>query len=400
MDDASAAYEIITDEAGFRAIQSEWDDLWTRARGWYYQSFNVCWIAWEQIAKPRGRGLHIIVRREAGNAVLIFPLVTYKKALWTSLVPLNSESAEFTSILVEDNERTAALIEGAWNIARKRCGADFIYMPNIPDSTDLYRLALKERHVVACKQLPHYLAKLDEESKRYDWKGFCDSLGALHGKKPGKVEQRLGTAGKVRIDVVDWTDPGRIVESIDTLLTWKRIWGARVDKQGQWLDSEHYRNFLVAWLSAESATAKGHAIIVTVNDTAVAVNLMCTDARGVTGVIASFDPAFAKWSPGVLTLEVALKWAFERSLDFELGPGSEAFKPYWSRGNKSYCCTVQSANSLWGVVALYAHRWLSHAVKRVRTLAGHVESPQAEPSKRSVDSPADNDFTQKERPAS
>lgn len=33
MNDASAAYEIITDEAGLRALQPEWDELWTRARG-------------------------------------------------------------------------------------------------------------------------------------------------------------------------------------------------------------------------------------------------------------------------------------------------------------------------------------------------------------------------------
>jgi CelD/BcsL family acetyltransferase involved in cellulose biosynthesis len=81
MKDASAAYEIITDEAGFRALQREWDDLWARARGWYYQSFDNCWIAWEQIARPLGRKLHIIVRREAGKSVLIFPLITYKRVL-------------------------------------------------------------------------------------------------------------------------------------------------------------------------------------------------------------------------------------------------------------------------------------------------------------------------------
>jgi hypothetical protein len=76
--------------------------------------------------------------------VLIFPLVTYKRALWTYLIPLCSESADFTRILVEDGVRTSELVEGAWDRVRTRCGADFVHMPYLPDTTDLYRLALKE----------------------------------------------------------------------------------------------------------------------------------------------------------------------------------------------------------------------------------------------------------------
>src|SRR4051812_28945228 len=87
MNDASAAYEIVTEEADFRALQSEWDELWVRSRGWYYQSFGHCWLAWDQIAKPLGRRLRIVVRREAGTAVLIFPLITYRRALWIYLAP-------------------------------------------------------------------------------------------------------------------------------------------------------------------------------------------------------------------------------------------------------------------------------------------------------------------------
>jgi CelD/BcsL family acetyltransferase involved in cellulose biosynthesis len=395
MKDASAAYEIITDEAGFRALQREWDDLWARARGWYYQSFDNCWIAWEQIARPLGRKLHIIVRREAGKSVLIFPLITYKRVLWTYLIPLSSESADFTSILVEDNACTATLIEGAWDVARTRCGADFIHMPYLPDSTDLHRLALNERHFVVREHTPRYFAKINEESKRYDWKGFCDSLGTLYERKPGKVERRLAAAGKVRIDVVDWTDPVRIVASIDALLSWKRIWGARVGKLGDWLHSQHYRNFLIAWLSTEGTAVRGHAIVVTVDDAAIAVLLMCTDARGVTGIISSFNPVFAKWSPGLVAVETMMKWAFDHQLDLECGPGSEVFKAYWSRGNRGYCCTAQSVNSLWGLVGICLRRWPRNTVKRVRALAGHLKLARVDHPKQPEDSPVDRDFQKK-----
>jgi CelD/BcsL family acetyltransferase involved in cellulose biosynthesis len=394
MNDASAAYEIITDEAGFRALQPEWDELWTRARGWYYQAFSNCWTAWEQVAKPMGRKLHIIVRREARKAVLIFPLVTYRRALWTYLIPLCSESADFTSMLVEGNARTSELVEGAWNAARKRCGADFIHMPYLPDTTDLYRLALKERHSVIREHTPCYFAKFSEESKRYDWQGFCKSLGTLHRRKPGEIERRLATVGKVRVDVIDWTDPVRIAASVDALLTWKRVWGARVGKHGHWLYSEQYRNFLVAWLSTENSAVTGYAIVVSVDDAPIAVAVFCTDARAGTGIIASFDSAFAKWSPGALAVETFAKWAFDRQLDVDFGAGSEQFKAYWSRGNRSYCCTAQSVNSWWGLVALCARRWPRNVTKRVRALAGRAEAEEVDLSARPDGSPADGDFAQ------
>jgi len=388
MNDASTAYEIVTEEAGFRALQPEWDDLWARARGWYYQSFGYCRLAWEQIARPLGKKLHIIVRRDAGGVVLIFPLITYRRALWTYLMPLSSESADLTSVLVEDNARTAALVEGAWDAVRQRCGADFIQMPYVPDSTDLHRLALKQRRFMVREHTPRYVAITSEESQRYDWKAFCDSLGTFYRKKPGKLERRLATAGRVAIDVLDWTDNARIAAAVDTMLAWKRDWAARAGKQGPWLHSEHYRNFLVAWLSTEGNAVRSRATVIAVDDVPVAVVLVCSDARAVTGIMSSFDAAFGKWSPGLLSVELTAKWAFELHLDFECGPGAEEFKSYWSRGNQSYCCTTLGINSPWGLVAFYVRCLLRSVVKHASTSGKDIEAPQVDRAGEPQNSPA------------
>ncbi|MEW9582377.1 GNAT family N-acetyltransferase [Paraburkholderia sp. DGU8] len=387
MNDASAAYEIVTDEAGFRALQSEWDALWVRSRGWYYQSFGHCWLAWNQIAKPLGRKLRIIVRREAGAAVLIFPLITFRRALWTYLMPLSSQSADLTSILVDDNARTAALVEGAWDAARKRCRADFIQMPYVPDSTDLYRLVLKERHFAVREHTPRYVARISEQSQSYDWNRFCDSLGSFHRKKPGKVERRLATAGKVGIDVLHWSDKSRIATAVDAMLVWKRDWAVRAGKRGPWLDSPYYRNFLVAWLSSEDTAVRSRASVITVDEAAVAVVLVCADARAVTGIMSSFNPAFGKWSLGLLNVELAAKWAFDLQLDFECGPGSEEYKSYWSRGNHGYCSTTVSINSSWGLAAFYVRRLLRNLAKRASTPAEDADSPRPDTAGEPENSP-------------
>jgi hypothetical protein len=49
---ANSQFEIVSDEDGFRALQREWDDLWSSAHGQYGQAFNVCWLVWQHAAKP------------------------------------------------------------------------------------------------------------------------------------------------------------------------------------------------------------------------------------------------------------------------------------------------------------------------------------------------------------
>ena len=92
-----------------------WHALWTRAQGYYYQSFSYCWLAWQHVSKPHGRMLKCIVCREDGQLVMIWPLETVKRALWTYLVPLGPEGGDYTSVLVADDASAPALIEGAWN---------------------------------------------------------------------------------------------------------------------------------------------------------------------------------------------------------------------------------------------------------------------------------------------
>jgi CelD/BcsL family acetyltransferase involved in cellulose biosynthesis len=380
MKHTDSQYEIVTDENALRALQAEWDELWARARGFHNQSFDFCWIAWEQIAKPNGRSLRCIVRRDAGRLVMVWPLVTYRRwLLWTYLIPLSPESAGYSRVLVEGGAHTAAWVEGAWRVARTRCGADFIHMPYVPEETALGGLVANAHRPVIRERVDAYTAQLGTESRRYDWQGFCDSLGTLHKKKPGKAAQRMSKVGKVDALLVDSFDTERIAESVDAMLDWKRSWGSRVNKRGHWLDSAHYRNFLVAWLSSDatatsSRTATSMAtparlLVVTLDGRPVAVNIFCTDTRGVSGIISGFDPDCAKWSPGLIGVEHVARWAFERQLDFDFGTGSEHFKAFWSRGNRSYCWTVQSVNSWWGRAALDVRRFPRTLLATVRALA-------------------------------
>ncbi|MGF6551751.1 CelD/BcsL family acetyltransferase involved in cellulose biosynthesis [Paraburkholderia youngii] len=200
----------------------------------------------------------------------------------------------------------------------------------------------------------------------------------------------------MRVEIIDGTDPERIAEAVNALFVWKRAWAARVGKHGPWLYSEHYRNFLVSRLTTDDRSVKSHAIIVTVDDAMVAVLFMFTDARAVNEIISGFDPDFSKWAPGLLAIESMVKWAFDHQSDLDCGPGSEAFKPYWSRNNLRSCCTAVSVNSAWGLAALLLRRWPRNAVNSVRALMGHSGAPQIDRSAQTKDGSANSDLTEEE----
>src|SRR5471032_601223 len=81
--------KVITSPTEFFALQGEWDDLWSRANGRHHQAFTVCWLSWLRVSEPRGRKLRIILLRENGRLVAVWPLVSYRKFFWTVLRPLS-----------------------------------------------------------------------------------------------------------------------------------------------------------------------------------------------------------------------------------------------------------------------------------------------------------------------
>lgn len=362
MSDGYSQYEIVSDEDGFRALQREWDDLWSRAHGQYGQAFDVCWLAWLHVAKPRGRQLRCIVRRENGRLVMVWPLVSYKRLLWTYLYPLSPEAGDYTRLLLADGPEAPALIAGAWRAALQRCGADFVKLPYVNEGSELHAIASRERHVMIATRTVAALAKLHDET---DWDAFCATLGTMSGKKPGALERRLSKEGQLAVRL---TEPGNASENtalVDWILARKRTWGDRVGKRGEWLDSSHYRDFLVHLLCPPDGRAMARLFVVTLDDAPVAATVVGVGTTCVDGLIASFDPGYAKFGPGAIVVEHVIRWAFDQRLNVEFGVGEERFKSYWSRNNITGAWSMQIASSRWGVLAY-------RSKKTARALAARV----------------------------
>lgn len=375
---ATRSYDIVRSEAEFRALQHEWEALWLRAHGFYYQSFSYCWLAWQHVAKPHGRELRCIVCREDGQLVMIWPLARYTRALWNYLVPLGSEGGDYASVLVAEGADAPALIDGAWQAARRRCGADFIHVPYLHEKLHLYTLVSQERHVLFAEAHESYVARLRDQT---DWDQYCSTLGKLSGKKPGAFAQRLAREGNVATRIVDPADKAGTAALIDWMLACKRTWSDRVGKHGEWLDSTEFRNFLVHLICPADVPSMARLIVVTLDDAPVAAIVVSLGNPCANAVIAGFDADYGKCRPGLIAVEACVKWAFENRFDVDFGVGSERFKSYWGRDNLSTAWSMQIVSSPWGLLAVrvrdLALKLTAHAKQLRRFDAARKITPSA-----------------------
>lgn len=345
MRNADSCVEVITDTQRFLALRNEWEELWSRSNGQYHESFAVCWQSWVDIAQPRGSKLRCIVGRRDGRLVMVWPLAVSRHAVWRVLRLLGPEAADYTTILIEPGTDAAALARQAWDTACRHCGADVIRMPYINEQSDLYRFASNERHRQFGERRSASIARLGAES---DWRSFCSSLGTLSGKKPGALERRLAKQGALKARLLTPDDADENTRLVDWTLSRKREWASRVDKQGAWLYSPGYRNFLVSLLNAQANEPAAHLYLITLNDAPLATTIVGIGKSSIKGLLTGFDDRYAKFSPGQLVVEHMVKWAFDHHLDFDFGVGSESFKAYWSRNHAMPAASARVAITTWG----------------------------------------------------
>ncbi|MFM0276816.1 GNAT family N-acetyltransferase [Paraburkholderia sediminicola] len=356
-------YDIISDEAEFFALQPEWDTLWSRANGYYYQSFSFCWLAWKHVAKPRGHKLKCIVCREDGQLVMIWPLETYRRWLWTFLVALGPDGGDYTSVLVEDGPSAAALIAGAWDIAQRRCGADFIRIQFVRDTLHLHTLVMQARRVLFAR--PHNASAVTLRGER-SWDQYCQTLGTLFGKRPGTFTKRLSKQGKVAVRIVDHTDEGETTSILAWMFNCKRQWSDRVGKRNAWIDSPEFECFLGKLIYSPDVPSMARLIVVTLDEAPVSGIIVSFGNPCASAIFAGYDPHYGKCCPGLIAVEQCVKWAFDNGFDLDFGVGTERFKSYWSRGEASTAWTVQTINSALGLLAIRGRSLLRELIARVK----------------------------------
>jgi CelD/BcsL family acetyltransferase involved in cellulose biosynthesis len=339
-------FEIVTDNDKLFALRDEWDALWARAfEPRFTQSFNWCLVGWQTTGEPRGRRLRIVVMRENGRPVLIWPMVLRRRLAWRIAAVLGAESTEYDPVLVENRADAVSCIEAAWHFVRGHCGADVVTIPFVHLGGAMHRALSSD----VTPRSSHTLSAPFIAWGEVSWDDWWHARGANLRNGLNRRRRRFGELGHVTMDMVE--DSTEFVETLDWTLRHKIDWMARNECDNDYLASPEYREFLVAVFGKPSRTGRLAMFVLRLDGRPIATKVVTTDGTRCEGFIAVYDSAFATYSPGQIILSYCLQWCHERGLTYDFRIGDEAYKRDWASGDCS-ATTWHLANTRWGYALL------------------------------------------------
>ena len=329
----AAAPQIIENLGADPRLERAWNELWRRAGGHCYEDYSVAAHCWEQIAKPAGNKLFCVLIWEDDRLVLAWPLVTFGRGLLRFIKPLSPCGGEAYSVLVDPQSDVAQAVASAWNRVTAECNCDIFYLPAVRADSPLHRVIPPSPRYVSRKDMAPFalLAASD------DWNAYRRALAPTMRKEMDYKRRRLL---RLPESEVVWIDPKiypqRAMQLLDWILAEKQKWVAKARKAYTWVDSPSYRDFLMRSINGPDQTLKYLLCAVQVNKQPIAGILVAFCPTHVEGVIGAFDPnpSVSKLSPGSVLVEDVMKFAFQMRLNVDFGTGAEAFKLFWSQGNK------------------------------------------------------------------
>ncbi len=349
-------FEIVTDADRFHALRAEWDALWARtAARRFSQSFDWCLAGWRTTGGPRGRRLRIVVMRQDGRAVVIWPMTVGRLLLWRFARPLGPEASEYDPVLVEDGPEAAARLRVAWHFVQRHCRADVVKIPFVRHDTAMHGILAAEGARRDAKTLPCLFVGWDGMAS---WDDYWRSRDNRLRRGIARHRRRLAECGTVTAAVID--DSAALPAVIDWTIAAKLDWLVRKQQANDFLPTREYRAFLCEVGAASAQTGRLIAFVLRLDDRIIATKIAVVDDVRLEVFIIAFDPAFATHSPGQLLFADALAWCQERRLTLDFRIGGEPYKYDWATGD-CQATAHHIAVTGWGALCLAAHemrgRW-------------------------------------------
>lgn len=322
-------FKILTTLPAIEAISEEWRDLHARAkerRGLF--SDDDSFAIWWRTVGQTGRSPYVATARdkEDGRLVGVLPLSVARKRGLRILQAAGYKATSVCEILCE----TPEIADGLWNAARHGNGYDFA------DIRDVYAGSL-------CHNALARFATRRDVSKAYSlnlsaWKDGEEWFKKLPRDMRYETRRKLRNLeekGPVVFKVYDSQPDEPFPEGIlDELLRHKLNWCRTRDKEGLFSQPkacDFYREL------ARSAAKRGALNLgwLCCGETAVGYVLNFQRDGILSGYVTGYAPEWSSFSPGILTLTHAIRWAIDHGKkSYDLNQGDYAYKQKYSNAER------------------------------------------------------------------
>ncbi len=332
----------------FVELEPDWNQLFISSpNALMFQNFQYAIASYETMNQPLNRHLCCITIRKTNMLVLVWPFVIYRLKLWTLIRPLGACSADYVAPLIDSQYDGAMLTSVALNTLRRYSKADLINLPFIRSDTALYSIAQSSK-VFGIQHDTAYATSWTSKDFAEGWNAWYNTISKQHVRKHANLGRRLSKVGKEQFSIITETD--EIYQLIDLMIEQKTAWIEKNQKDGEWLSSDNYKEFLYR-IATSNGTLKIMMFVLKVDETLIAIKFAARSNNILDLIMGSYNERWAKFSPGIRLDRCIMQWAFQQQLNVDFGVGDELYKRRWTNNNAIPCALVQIQRTIWGKVA-------------------------------------------------
>lgn len=307
------------------ALRAEWEALYERSsRASGAQSYPFVTTAWE-LAERRQRGqVVLVVATVADELVCVAPFWLQKEGPILVAGTLGSGSREEYAEPLLAKRPDAALI-AAKVLERATSLADVLRLTNIPSSSPFVAAVDRSRQFVHRSTTQSPVVSLRGAAS---WEEWLASKSSKFRRRNRYEWNRLAKAGELTTSYGATPSEARAI--VDWVFDTKVGWLADRSISHSWLLDDHGRELFRTLSATPELSGCVSLVALQVDGRFVAASVGLRSRDRLEGLVTSYDPGFAAYTPGLVLVQAAVKDAYENRLDFDFRLTTDEYKMRWA----------------------------------------------------------------------
>ncbi len=192
IEDPSLSHSILHGEVSFETLQSEWQDLFERAKvRTPFLRYSWVSLCWKRQRNFLSRSPCIFVVRNNDRPVLMAPFLLRPKSGSWQLSFLDSFTGQFNDLLVEDSAEGPDYVDYFWNVLTRTSVVERFVAKRVREDSLLFRHLTKAR---GASKATYHRAPYIDLVKFAGWEAYWESLPVKirqsHRGRLGDLERR------------------------------------------------------------------------------------------------------------------------------------------------------------------------------------------------------------------
>ena len=329
--------ELVDSLQQARNVKDEWDELFSEVKQ-KHPSLQYEWFAlWYSLFEPKSNVRILLLRQKDGLLRAVFPGFVHTRRFFGLNLRCFSYAADGYSpcggIIARDGDQEAvrAVIEASMRVIRPE--PHLVVLPEIFDTSDT-ALVLGEGGLAKTGLRVEHAKEVSFVSLEAGWEHYYAAQSSKRRSLLKKRLRQLNTIGQ--FEITDISSVERSAEGVDRLqrldaITWQGQQGTGLFST---LDNERFYGRLLSYADTKVGAQVSFA---TVDSHDIAYVLSVRTANVCCALKWGYDPQYAQYSPGSLTIFHVLEQAASEGMKIvDLGPGINEEKRRWET-HRQWC---------------------------------------------------------------